>query len=59
MDTTPGPAQQHGTGKTGGLPGENADPRTRELPEDELDDTVQMGDVAPVKEDRTGSKRAD
>lgn len=40
--------RQEGLGKTGGLPGHHADARTRELPTDQLDDTVGMGDsVAP------------
>lgn len=40
--------RQEGLGKTGGLPGHHADARTRELPADQLDDTVAMGDsVAP------------
>jgi hypothetical protein len=43
--------RQSGPGKTGGLPGDHADPRTRELPEDQSDDTVAMGDVARVDED--------
>lgn len=32
--------QVSGPGETGGLPGENADPRTAELSEDERADTV-------------------
>lgn len=47
MTTSEGQPQQ-GVGKTGGLPGENADPRTAEVDESELGDTVAMGDVAPV-----------
>jgi hypothetical protein len=40
--------RQEGVGKTAGLPGHHADTRTRELPADQLDDTVAMGDsVAP------------
>lgn len=49
--------RQEGLGKTGGLPGHHADPRTRELSEDERDDTVAMGDVAPA--DRPTSRAAD
>jgi len=40
------PHQQSGAGKTAGLPGQNADPATAEL----SDETVAMGDVAPVPE---------
>jgi len=39
---------QQGTGKTGGLPGANADPRTAEVPDDQLRDTVGGGDDAPA-----------
>lgn len=42
---------QQGTGKTAGLPGENADPRNSEVPDDQLDSTVLRGDVAPVPDD--------
>ena len=42
--------RQTGLGKTGGLPGHHADPRTRIVPADERDDTVAMGDVAPGAE---------
>ena len=38
-------------GATGGLPGENAAPQNSELTDDQLDDTVAMGDVAPVERD--------
>lgn len=47
MTETP-PQPQQGTGKTAGLPGENADPRNSEIPDDQLDSTVRMGDVAPA-----------
>lgn len=40
-------APQSGVGKTGGLPGANADPRTAEITDDERDETVAMSDVAP------------
>lgn len=40
--------RQEGLGKTAGLPGHHADPRTRHLPADQLDDTVAMGDVGGV-----------
>jgi len=47
--TTPDEGQpQQGTGKTGGLPGANADPRNSEVSDDQLRDTVGGGDVAPV-----------
>lgn len=39
-----GPA--HGVGKTAGLPGDNADPRTHQMDPDVLDDTAPPGDVA-------------
>lgn len=39
--------EQAGTGKTAGLPGEHADPQTAEVTDDERDETVAMGDVAP------------
>ena len=35
------------TGATAGLPGENAAPQNTELTDDERDETVAMGDVAP------------
>jgi hypothetical protein len=38
---------QSGTGKTAGLPGGNADPRTAEVTDDERDESVAMADVAP------------
>jgi hypothetical protein len=38
-------------GATGGLPGENAAPQNSELTEDERDETVAMGDVAPPQDD--------
>lgn len=47
-ENTPETQPQHGVGKTGGLPGANADPRAAEVTDDELGDTVSMGDVAPV-----------
>ena len=46
---------QTGTGKTAGLPGGNADPRTSETTDDERDETVAMGDVAPPDSDAAGS----
>ena len=46
---------QTGTGKTAGLPGGNADPRTSETTDDERDETVAMGDVAPPDSDAEGS----
>lgn len=39
-------AHEHGVGKTGGLPGANADPAASITSDDELDE-VQAGDVAP------------
>jgi hypothetical protein len=42
---------QSGVGKTGGLPGQNADPRMSELSDDERDETVAMADVARPEED--------
>jgi len=45
------PQHEHGAGKTGGLPGANADPANAELPDDERDDTVSMSDVAPMEDD--------
>lgn len=50
---------EHATsvGQTGGLPGDNADPRTRRVPEDELASTVQRGDVAQSADD--GERHAD
>ena len=36
-ENTPQPGPQHGAGKTGGLPGANADPVTATSPEDEVD----------------------
>jgi len=45
------PHQQTGAGKTAGLPGQNADPATSELSDDERDETVAMGDVAPPEAD--------
>ena len=41
---------QTGTGKTAGLPGANADPRNAETSDDERDETVAMGDVAPPED---------
>jgi hypothetical protein len=38
--------RQHGVGKTGGLPGDQADPATRYPTDDELKDTVSMGEVS-------------
>jgi hypothetical protein len=38
--------RQHGVGKTGGLPGDHADPATRYPTDDELKDTVSMGEVS-------------
>ena len=46
---------QTGTGKTAGLPGANADPQTRQITDDERDETVAMGDVAPPDSDAEGS----
>ncbi len=46
---------QTGTGKTAGLPGGNADPRTSQITDDERDETVAMGDVAPPDSDAEGS----
>lgn len=37
---------EQGVGKTGGLPGANADPQAAETPERELQE-VQAGEVAP------------
>ena len=45
---------QTGTGTTAGLPGQNADPRTAEITDDERDETVSMGDVAPLDGDGQG-----
>jgi hypothetical protein len=42
--------RQEGLGKTGGLPGQHADPRALLLPEDERDDTVAMGDVGAAEQ---------
>lgn len=39
---------QHGAGKTAGLPGDNADPRNSEIPDDQLRDTVSGAGVAPL-----------
>ena len=39
-------AHEHGVGKTGGLPGSNADPAAAFTSDDELDE-VQHGAVAP------------
>ena len=40
---------QSGTGKTAGLPGGNADPRTSDITDDERDETVAAAaDVAPL-----------
>jgi hypothetical protein len=38
--------RQQGVGKTGGLPGDHADPATRYPTDDELKDTVSMGEVS-------------
>ena len=38
--------RQHGVGKTGGLPGDHADPATRYPTDEELKDTVSMGEVS-------------
>ena len=46
---------QSGTGKTAGLPGSNADPRTSELTDDERDETVATADVATPDSDAGGS----
>lgn len=55
MTTTP----QKGPGKTGGLPGENADPRTETISEDERADTVSgtglTPEGAPAGEDKGGA----
>ncbi|MFP5347159.1 MAG: hypothetical protein ACLGIA_09035 [Actinomycetes bacterium] len=40
-------APQEGLGKTGGLPGANADPRASELTDQERESTVAGGDVSP------------
>ena len=45
---------QTGTGKTAGLPGDHADPRTAQITDDERDETVAMGDVAPPDGDGEG-----
>jgi hypothetical protein len=42
---------QSGAGKTAGLPGQNADPQTAEITDDERDETVSMADVTPAEED--------
>ncbi len=42
---------QSGTGKTAGLPGGNADPRTSDITDDERDETVATADVAPPDSD--------
>ncbi len=42
---------QSGAGKTGGLPGQNADPRTAEISDDERDETVATAGVASPAED--------
>lgn len=41
-------SDKHATsvGQTGGLPGDNADPRAKQLTDDELADTVSMADVS-------------
>ncbi len=46
---------QTGTGKTAGLPGGNADPRTAETTDDERDETVATADVAPPDSDAQGT----
>ena len=42
---------EHGQGKTGGLPGANADPRTAELPAD------QLAEVSPAEVADDGGQR--
>jgi hypothetical protein len=46
--TADGQAAEHATtpGQTGGLPGANADPRTRRVGDDETAPTTAMGEVA-------------
>jgi len=45
------PHPQTGAGKTAGLPGQNADPVTSKLSDDERDESVAMADVAPPEDD--------
>ncbi len=40
-------------GQTGGLPGANADPRTAELSDAEIAESVGMADVSPAREAAT------
>ena len=59
-DMTEQNGRQQGQGKTGGLPGHHADARTRELPADQLDDTVAMGEsVAPPSTSGQGTEEED
>lgn len=48
MSETPQSGPQHGAGKTGGLPGANADPATATSVEDEIDAGAGAGG-APVE----------
>jgi hypothetical protein len=43
--------QETSVGATGGLPGDNAAPQNSELTDDERDETVAMGEVAPPDSD--------
>jgi hypothetical protein len=43
--------REHSVGATGGLPGANAAPQNSELSDDERDETVSAGDVAPPADD--------
>ncbi len=45
------PQREHTVGATAGLPGANAAPQNSELTDDERDETVSAGDVAPPAED--------
>jgi hypothetical protein len=52
--TESGTRQPSGPGATAGLPGENADPRTASVTEDQLSDTVMQGDE-PETDRSTGT----
>ena len=51
------PPRAGSIGATGGLPGDNADPRAAELAPDEIADTVAMADVADT-DDRADEGQA-
>jgi len=48
------PQQATSPGETGGLPGANADPRTREVPEDETAPTVLGAGPATPEAEESG-----